>query len=233
MYMVDLIGCANEDIPPFFPFHSHLIPLEPDYPSSTVTPLHLQCLINPISAASPALIPILNLFTDIARFSILLETTIRTTDSAVWKDLTWCGQHIQPLTYRLLTLRSPTNEIESSFATHEMLRLALMLYLTPIRRSFGIYPVNVDIHVAKLWALIQDPATGMLCDELRIWTVVMGAMDAKGVLRDALTMELRDVVSGMGIGSCCQAEEILKSVVLMEVHGPGLRTLWADIEMQL
>jgi hypothetical protein len=50
-------------------------------------------------------------------------------------------------------------------------------------------------------------------------------MEAQSILRDA--------VRSMEIASFSWAEECLKSVMLMELHGPGLRTLWMDIEMEL
>ena len=118
-----------------------------------------------------------------------------------------------------------------------MLRLALMLYLTPIRRSFGIYPVTMDIHVAKLWALFQDKLqvlpTAVLSNELRFWVAMVGAIEAQGILRDAFAIELRDLARTMEIVSLSEAEECFHSVMLMEVHGPGLRSLWMDTEMEL
>jgi hypothetical protein len=115
-------------------------------------------------------------------------------------------------------------------ATHEILRLALMLYLIPIRRNFGIYPVIVDIHVTKLWGLIRDPlqgpSPGVFSNEFRFWVLAMSAMEAKGMLRDASTMELKDVVTNMNIVSFSHAEEDFKSVMLLDVHGPGLRPWW-------
>lgn len=236
MCRVDLIGCANEDIPPFFPFHTNIIALDPNYPDSIAIPFRVQGLINTIAAASFSLLPILNLFANIVRFNTFLENTITASGDATWKDFTWSGQHIQPLTYRLLTLRSPFEPMNPSTATHEILRLVLMLYLTPIRRNFGIYPVVVDIHVTKLWALIRDPLQdsppGVFSNELRFWVLAMGAMEAEGMLRDAFTMELKDIVSNMDIVSFSHAEEVLKSVMLLEVHDPGLRTLWMEIETE-
>ena len=94
----------------------------------------------------------------------------------------------------------------------------------------------VDIYVAKLWALFQDQLqvllTGRLSDELRFWVAMVGAMEAQGILRDAFVVELKDLVRTMEIVSFSEAEECLKSVMWMEVHGPGLRTLWMDTKME-
>ena len=94
----------------------------------------------------------------------------------------------------------------------------------------------MDIHVAKLWALFQDKLQvlpAVLSNELRFWVAMVGAIEAQGILKDAFAIELRDLARTMEIVSLSEAEECFHSVMLMEVHGPGLRSLWMDTEMEL
>lgn len=72
----------------------------------------------------------------------------------------------------------------------------------------------------------------MLSDELRFWTITTTAMKAIPLLRDTFVKALADLVRNFDIESYSQAEQILKSVMLMEVHWPSLQTLWREIEMK-
>lgn len=107
----------------------------------------------------------------------LLQAESIKTKGEVYKLVTWAGQYIQPLTYRLLCLREAVDVDECPSLMQETWRLAILLSTTGIRLRCGIRPMVWNIHEEKLKSLLEDDMTDWgFFNDLKLWIIVIGAL---------------------------------------------------------
>jgi hypothetical protein len=124
---------------------------------------------------------IMDIFEDVARVSLHLESEERRTDGHVYTDVVFSSNVINSLMWRLLEIqpRSAT-ELEAPHGVlKEATRLGLLLFLAEARRRFGLHPVNTTIHVEMLRdVLMREKTDWSGLGDLRLWIVAMGVLEA-------------------------------------------------------
>jgi hypothetical protein len=222
------------------PFHEYLSPLHPSFPASITLSAPLTSTIASLSAIHTDLEHILQLFTEVAKF-IALWAQMTPTSPALWKDHCSAGMYLEPLMYRLLSLSisaPPDNEIT---ALQEVLRLALLLFLAPVQRKFGIRIVRTEIQVGKLLALLQEQDWGPLIDNCElynvgIWTITMGLSETEqwSPTRTSYLEAFRERIRPVGLTTIEQVQERLRGMIWVdELHGPTFETLKEPIQLIL
>jgi hypothetical protein len=162
---------------PRFPFPERITPLNPFTDVNILLSSEVTELSDVWERRFPSRREITSIYKDTCRMVTLLQAESVRTKGEVYKLVTWAGQYIQPLTYRLLCLREAVDVNECSSIMQEIWRLAILLSTTGIRLQFGIRPMVWNIHEEKLKSLLEDDMTdwGFLND-LKLWIIVIGAL---------------------------------------------------------
>jgi hypothetical protein len=185
----DITGCTTLDRPPFFPLPvgaavSYPILAPGSQLSRTIT--HLTCAYNIAFSSHMAIMSIL---ISLAAFTLHLQLQLLRRGNEVYSDYLTSGFFINPLLHQLLNLRRSTSSIISppspsgadakpnygsksadnietdislyshSTATQEILRLTSILYLSPLRRRFGYFPVLSGVQLRKLHDLLSSTSS--------------------------------------------------------------------------
>jgi hypothetical protein len=180
----------------------------------------------------PSLTLISDLFTDVAKLSVFAEVKIHT-HRGFWSDAIWAATYLEPLTYRLLSMRDPVDHTDLSSILQEMMRLSLLIYLGSIRRKFGIYSFKMNIQIGKLSALLREPIElGEELAGLKLLIITIGAMEAgETETKEQFNSILVELLQNLGITSMIAWEQTLKSLIWVEeAHGPQLRTLSKELD---
>ncbi|OBT53596.1 hypothetical protein VE04_06287 [Pseudogymnoascus sp. 24MN13] len=91
-------------------------------------------------------------------------------ENDLWDNAVFAGLYIVPLLSKLLTIRH--NAFDAALATEKACRIGALLYLSGIRRRFGI-TLTSDIHVQNLkHAISEDKSSNP--DPIRPWLLIIG-----------------------------------------------------------
>lgn len=198
---------------------------------ANVIPRPLARLISDIWAKHyPDHKSIILLFEDVSSFMVHLEHEIKRTSGKIWTDSAFSGILTNPLIDRLLRIRSGVDNEKPGTVVLEACRLALMLSLAGPRRWFGQDPVMTTVQVGKLRDLLSNNShkwPGL--EELRLWVIMMGAMEAQEPIQLGwFECELTRISWEQGITTYDEAEKIMQRIVwVASVHRSKLRNLKA------
>lgn len=124
----------------------------------------------------------MDIFEDVSRVSLHVEAEERRTTGHIYTDVVFAGTLILSLIYRLLQIQPRfASELETPHgAIKEATRLGLLLFLAEVRRRIGVHPVNTEVHVEKLRAVLRREDTDWSAfNDLKIWIVAMGVLEAR------------------------------------------------------
>ena len=129
----------------------------------------------------------------------------------------YSGAWTNALIHRLLSMRPLRKGNSPGYALEEVCRIASLLYLIPIWRSFGVSPVRSGQLVGKLRVILSCYS---ICwtnlESLHMWILYMGCVEA---LRDDLGWFLQETESWMecyGLESWDVLRQSVKSVLWID-----------------
>jgi len=138
----------------------------------------------------------------------------------------FAGNLIIGLVHRLLNSQSAVNMEDPGTIFKEATRIALLLFLAPVRRRFGLHPLNIKVHVQKLKGLLQkDNADWTPLGDLRTWIVAMAVLEAvEDPELSWLVGEWTRSAINHDVTSATQAESVFKSIMWINtLHGVRFR----------
>ncbi|KAM3075023.1 hypothetical protein ACMFMG_007516 [Clarireedia jacksonii] len=142
----------------------------------------------------------------------------------LWHDQNFPGLCIYPILYRLLTAQTTVeNNLE------ELLRIGALLFVSEVRRKFGIGPILTGVYVSKLRKHFEDTESWGEDDrKLKTWLLVMAAYAASS------TGDYQWAVDGlkemMGGDSWDDIEKEGKRMwFIEEIFGPHLLKLQMEV----
>ena len=233
---VDVHGSATQDLKPYFPF----LPRENQSNPSEIPPPQTKALLiaNELISAFPMGEQIFNIFSETAVFTEELKLELSKRSKKVYEDGAWSWNHLYPLTHTLSSCHEAVDLNVAGSVLMECCRLALCIYLTPIRAKFGASPAEVlEVFVDQLLPLVQN--VGFTADygkeqsNFRMWVLVMGAMECSGeataVFVDILKRELRV----LAIETHVDLEEALMDIMWIgEISGERFWKLYGELWME-
>jgi hypothetical protein len=158
---------------------------------------------------------------------------VYTSPSKLYQDPMWLWTHLYPLAHNLLSYRAPVDIDDCESVVKETCRLALSIFVTQVRRLFGIAPLVLDIYVEQLLRLLQNdvvPQDWASFNDFKLWVLVMGVTEARGEVRDGLLGLLKHVMKRLGIRTHLNLEEKVSELIWIDnINGPRL---W-DLEKRL
>jgi hypothetical protein len=165
---------------------------------------------------------ILQVFDEMARFSIHTAEEERRTASAIYENPDFTGTFVNIFLWHLLRAQSVSDVLDSNTTFREAVRLGLLLFLACVKRRFGLYPVTFTIHVEKLVAVLSlDQMVWQGFQHLKIWIIAMGLLEAIDKSHvGSLASEWVKTLKEEGIEDQSEAEVIVKEILWIEsIHG--------------
>ncbi|KAH9206462.1 hypothetical protein DL95DRAFT_469595 [Leptodontidium sp. 2 PMI_412] len=231
----DVLGCFTHDIHPKFPFHEYLVPLYPTFPTSVTLSPQLTSTITTLSTIQPDLELVIDLFANVAKFTLFLKKTVAK-DPSIWQNHTF-ALHLQPLLYRLLSLSHVSLPNSKPSVVKDMLRVALLLYLAPMQRKFGIRIVRAEIQLSKLLGGFQNWRRAVRdweLHDLNMWIITMGFLEAyeEGhTTKDTYMEILSGHLTSSEMTSVEEVEERLRGMIWAEeIQGQQFRALRETVQ---
>jgi hypothetical protein len=127
---------------------------------------------------APDDLEVIEIFHRVARFSVELGIEINNADAQ--KNLQWTNTLVT-ICHELLNTQKPVDDTgnEEREIIREATRLALLLFLAPIRRLLAVSTFSTTAQLEKLTVLmfIKDIRWAGL-QELRLWVITMGILEA-------------------------------------------------------
>jgi hypothetical protein len=166
-----------------------------------------------------------NIMRDVDRFYQHLTDQAIQTSGLIYRQQSFSGYFIVPLVHELLSMQAPVVIDDSGLAILQACRLAILLSLAEVRRLFGIYPVSSTVQVRKLYALLSPHPDWKGLEDLEIWVLSMGIIEAEAETeRKWLLDEWTRVTQRLGYRIYEAVESLLQSLPWMvEIHGTKLR----------
>lgn len=140
----------------------------------------------------------------------------------------------KPLPETILGFETSTSELGVE-VVRELWRLGALLYLAPVRRRMGVWPVRTDVYVRKVCQIFQrsDLASPLVLSEfgtLKLWVLVIALFEARNAEEKGMLLEILGNVSRYeGLESYEQVRGALGNMFWAEVHDEKLRGLWSQI----
>lgn len=223
------MGSCTQDIVPHFPLPTAYIPLLPPLSPDPPLPLGALNLSKTWRFLLPHRFDIIDIFDDLCRVTYHIKEEAYLSGGEVYKDFEFSGTFLNPLLYRLLAARTDVqNDNDAVF--QEALRLASILYLAEVRRTFGIFPVWSRAHVKKLKRVLENQVDWKKLTRLKLWVLAMGAMEAETVSDKAWFQErLQNTFKSEGFACYTEAERYLQTVAWIdEIHGHRYKMRWLE-----
>jgi hypothetical protein len=241
---LEVNGGSTVDLAPEWPIPTTYTPYRMSLPVSVVMPPGAAN----ISATQRSLFPIhselTDVFDDTARLSVHLEEEERRTSFNIYRDAVYTGNLIIGLVHRLLSAQNAgINEpdLDPQFGSetaaigirlHETCRLALLLFLAPIRRTMGLHPIDTRVHVRKLKQAFQlqiqtqqanrDVNVWAALSPLRLWILTMGMLEAVSGSESRSELEESDWFVGEWMGEWTRVSMAGGGAQFREVQGEGM-----------
>jgi hypothetical protein len=123
------------------------------------------------------------------------------------------GNWVNVILHRLLTLCPLTDENKREDKIEETCRIASLIYLAPVWRKFGVFPVRTKLLVRKLrLGLDSSPVEDwMELWPLRLWCLYVGAVESEGT--DGLDWFVKQVAANSWEYGIRDWEKVKKCVV--------------------
>ncbi|RDW77655.1 hypothetical protein BP6252_05708 [Coleophoma cylindrospora] len=176
---------------------------------------------------------LLDIMTELSALTLLLSSPI-TKERNLWLDSNFPGLNIYPILYKVLAVQKVVHEDNITNIAHEICRLGAHLFLSEIRRRFGVSPVLTDIPVAKLRALLADEKIqiyAQLRDPLILWVLMMAGCASTGEGRSWAVDTLRDLAASRDLRDGERSMEIVSQMWwLEEVFAPRYEQFQAQVE---
>jgi len=226
LFRLDVNVCCTTDDRPQWPVPAQWYPLRPPLPHDIELPSGAKAILNvwrqQVDSVPDNHINIIQIFEEMALFSVHIENEELRTVSAVYEDAEFTGTFINIFLFYLLKARPASDDINTNATLAEAVRLGLLLFLALIKRRFGLYPITFKIHVEKLVAVLgQDLREWHNFKRLRLWIVAMGLLEAAGEEHiGPLKGEWGKALQEEGIGDRNHAEKIVKDIMWIDsIHG--------------
>jgi hypothetical protein len=215
---VDVGGASSEDIPPFFPIPTKLL-FEALTPEQSIPPPPTAVWISQSwNEIFPEYSEIMHIMNDLRSFLVYLKYEAKRTQGGAYSRGHLAASNILPIQYRLLNLLAP-DEVDGQQMV-EILRVACSLFLSEIRRLFGIMGVLSSVLTDKLRAALEQQPYGwepfML---LKAWVLAVGGLESRGDDRRWFLAELEKAKIELGVRSWEELMEMFRDILWYEeVH---------------
>jgi hypothetical protein len=225
-------GGSTKDCLPKFPFPIKYIPLRPDVPPSITMSSSAQRISTAWRDRYPDRAEIMDIFDDMARVSVHLESEEHRTSGHVYNNVVFSSTVINGIIFRLLQAQptSRTSPENLSGALQEAIRLGLLLFIAEPRRRFGLHPVNTTMHVQKLNKVITNTNLDWEgFEDLRLWITTMGILEAvEPASAKSIADEWSKTIKAQQIMVPTEAEQVFKGVMWIDtVHGKKYQKMHA------
>jgi hypothetical protein len=227
LFWIEHNSAIDQDTIPLYPPPMHLL----KSPYSTVEQshglLHRDKAISFAGLSSLISSDMFDILTDLSILTVALK--LGSARQNIWEDPDFAGFRIYPTLYKLLTIQAGPEEDEFRNLVQEICRLGAILFLSEIRRKFGVSPVVTKIQITKLRRLFET--NHIIWDKslepIRIWVLVMagcaGSMEAEG------TWVAERLVQSRTFMTCAHWGDIIAVVSSMwwidEVFSSGFKSL--------
>lgn len=160
----------------------------------------------------------MDLFEDIARFTVHLKNEEIRTTSAIYLNYGFCSSLISPFMFRLLRARPASEDTGITATYQEATRLALLLFLSDIKCRFSNRPVACKVHVQKLVSVLVHNQHGWeALETLKLSVIAMAILNATNETQIRfLQSEWMKAVGKEGIAGSSHAESVLKGIIWTE-----------------
>jgi hypothetical protein len=224
---VDIGGAATEDRPPYFSAPLNFLPGLPQTARDAPLSPQAQNISHTWRRLFRTQSEIMDVLNGVQRFNAYFKTQILVTDEEIFRDGGFAASFILPLQHRLLSLSAHAVDVEDNVsAMVQAIRLACILYLAEIRRSFGVMGVVSTLQSRKLKSFLEISGEWEELGLLKAWCLAMGGMESLGPLRVWFVEELQKAIKGLGLESWQEAEGQLREVLWFDdVHSPLFREL--------
>jgi hypothetical protein len=177
---------------------------------------------------------IFDLFKDAAFFASVFKARLCYSSlSTICQDSKFSWAYIYPLTHDLLSYREPVDLDDYESVVKESCRLALSVFNTRIRRVFGIAPLVLDIYVDQLLSLLQNPNIPKgwgVFNELKLWVLVIGVIEARGETRTGLVALLMELIHRLGVKTHLDLETRMRELIWVhEIDGDRFWALESEL----
>ncbi|KAH7383111.1 hypothetical protein BKA64DRAFT_177854 [Cadophora sp. MPI-SDFR-AT-0126] len=165
-FWLDVNAAFLLDRPLRFPIPSDMLPpVNADLPSSFAT-----SPVTKLSGTADFLSATADLFT--LNQLIINEMALRD----LWDDGVFAGLLVVPVIAKFLSIPHNITEQDPGVANQEAFRLGALLYLSVVRRRFGV-DLGVDIYLSKLKVILAIPDQDLDC-LVSIWLLVLGGLQS-------------------------------------------------------
>lgn len=230
---VDANGSASQDITPRFPLSPYAAITPPCLLKKQETQ-YATSLSEGLTKAFTSGATIFNLLKDAAIFAEVFNSELRARSLLqIGQDATWGWTYLYPLAHNTLSYRNNVDLSEYASVVIETCRLGLSMFVTQMRRQFGIAPLVLSVYADKLLCLLQNsyfPNDWGKFEVLKLWTLVVGAMEVRGGVRAGLLKLLVNVISRLGIKNHAELEKSVRKFIWVEEVDRG--RFW-ELELEL
>ncbi|KAE9380859.1 hypothetical protein N431DRAFT_362953 [Stipitochalara longipes BDJ] len=224
LYWIDVNVCCTTDDRPWWPVPIQWYPRRPPLPSDIELPYGAKAIVTQWRQQLGFVRDenIIQIFEEMALFSVHTENEERRTASAIYEDADFTGTFINIFLFHLLKACPLSEDIDANATLGEAVRLGLLLFLACLKRRFGLYPVTFKIHIEKLVAVLSRfLKEWQTLPRLKLWIISMGLLEAADETHIApLKSEWVKALQEEGIEGRYQAETIVKGIMWIEsIHG--------------
>ena len=241
-HSVDIIGSYAQDISPYFPIPSRLLPYVPTSTKSPISPAFQNFVTTLHDRYKSKGSELLVLFEDLDSITAYFSRENDRSAGKIWQDSILVQLRINPLIHRLLCAESVRHESsldekqKDYLIVSESCRLAALLYLATVRRRAGLLPVRTVCQLTKLKTKFENDCVDWTeLQNLRLWALTLGAVEASAIsdrtwFVDRIAIRMRD----LGAVRRDQIDTSLQSLVKCDdIYENALRRLGRDVHQSL
>jgi hypothetical protein len=219
---IELQGAYAQDSKPLFCVSRPQLEVRPDALSSARL-LQLHFVLNKWNTYFPNNLVWLQIYRDLYIFSQRTATEHAQMNLRILSPS--LGAWIRPTIYRLLTLEPLKDGVVNDNIIEEACRLGSLIYLAPVWRKLGVFPVRTEVLIRKLKASLLPQMYWMELWPLRLWCLYMGALEAKRI-EDVnwFVSQIASDAGEYGLRGCKSIRKCVKEVLWIDSIFDGLDT---------
>lgn len=189
LYWIEYNISVDQDIIPLHPPPFHLFKAPYSTLPRSAGLLHSDKAMKLCGISSLVSLEMSDILSDLSLITVALKKEC--SERIVWNDSNWVGFGIYPTIFKLLSIQARSEEDELKSLIQGVCRLSGILFLSEIRRKFGVAPIVTEVQAIKLQRIF---ATNKLIwhedlEALRLWALVITGCAISTKIARAWVME--------------------------------------------
>jgi hypothetical protein len=173
LYWIEYNISIDQDIIPLHPPPFHLFKTPYLTSPGSASLLHSNKSMQLCGISSLISFEMSDILSELSLITVVLKKEC--SERIVWNDSNWVGFGVYPTIFKLLLIQAKSEEDELKSLIQGVCRLGGILFLSEIRRKFGVAPIVTEVQAVKLRRIF---ATSRLIwhedlEALRLWALVI------------------------------------------------------------